>query len=129
MHRQLINQPTAKAVMATGTIQKVMNDSGNGYCKMPDGTLICWGTFSASGNTRAWGAMYSIDAAVDISFPVAFIADPCVTISCPVDKSFCLINTIHNATKITRVSWMRQTSESGTVTLNPLQYIAIGRWK
>ena len=29
--------------MATGKIEKVMNDSGSGYCKMPDGTLICWG--------------------------------------------------------------------------------------
>ena len=32
--------------MATGKIEKVMNDSGSGYCKMPDGTLTCWGTIS-----------------------------------------------------------------------------------
>ena len=29
--------------MATSTIKQVTNNSDNGYCKMPDGTLIQWG--------------------------------------------------------------------------------------
>lgn len=28
--------------MASGVIEKLSNDSANGYCKFPDGTLICW---------------------------------------------------------------------------------------
>ena len=40
--------------MASGVIEKLSNDSANGYCKFPDGTLIQWGstTTSASGMTQ-----------------------------------------------------------------------------
>ena len=36
--------------------------SGNGYCKMPDGTLIQWGNASIPANSDR----------VEISFPIAF---------------------------------------------------------
>lgn len=39
--------------MATGTIKKVMNESGSDYCKMPDGTLICWGNVTMPSNGTA----------------------------------------------------------------------------
>lgn len=50
--------------MATGTIQKVIPDSDDGYCKLPDGTLICYG--------KAGG--YSGEARKDltVTLPVAF---------------------------------------------------------
>ena len=34
--------------MASGIIEKLSNDSANGYCKFPDGTLICWGSVTIS---------------------------------------------------------------------------------
>ena len=63
--------------MATGTITKVMNDSNTGYCKMPDGTLICWGEFTTNRSqysVTANGAMYAATATVNISFAKEFIS-------------------------------------------------------
>lgn len=48
--------------MASGIIEKLSNDSANGYCKMPDGTLIQWGTAT---NTAAGYA--------EITFPQPFL--------------------------------------------------------
>lgn len=34
--------------MASGTITKVIPDGGTGYCKIPDGTLLQWGSGSVT---------------------------------------------------------------------------------
>lgn len=104
-----------------------LNDSGDGYCKMPDGTLICWGTASASGATAPWGSLYSVDATVDIQFPVAFNAPPFVSFSCYANNSFVMVNTLYDNTHITRVSWIRQTEQANAYV--SLHWVAIGRWK
>ena len=38
--------------MAQGIMQKVTNDSGTLYCKMPDGTLIQWGVDGGYQSTK-----------------------------------------------------------------------------
>lgn len=57
----------------------VMPDSGDGYCKFPDGTLIQWGstTTSVSGMTQiASSGIYYGQAS--IAFPIAFVGEPIV---------------------------------------------------
>lgn len=58
--------------MATSTIQQVISNSeqqqsGTGYCKMPDGTLIQWGILNV-GDIEA-----NSTGAGTFTFPVAFI--------------------------------------------------------
>ena len=64
--------------MATGTIKQTTNNSGTGYCKMPDGTLIQWGRLSgitvnltALGNSGLYGQTYVANNG--IVFPIAFV--------------------------------------------------------
>lgn len=56
--------------MATSEINKVMNDSTSNYCKMPDGTLIHWG----SGTADSAGSLA-------LTFSPAFNAIPSITAS------------------------------------------------
>lgn len=56
--------------MASGTIYKIINDSDSNYCKMPDGTLIQWGS-----------ATVNSEGSYILSLPVAFIATPTITVS------------------------------------------------
>lgn len=39
--------------MANGVIPQPQNNSGDGYCKMPDGTLIQWGRTQIAANSSA----------------------------------------------------------------------------
>ena len=50
--------------MATGTMEKVTNNSGSGYCKMPDGTLIQWSDITIEANASN----------VQITFEIPFIS-------------------------------------------------------
>lgn len=58
--------------MASGIIEKLSNDSANGYCKFPDGTLIQWGTSRiTSGSTSVYVSPINL-AHVTIQFPISF---------------------------------------------------------
>lgn len=99
----------------TGTIKKVMNDSGSSYCKMPDGTLICWGQSSiANGVWTGYG-----------SFPVAF-----VNTSYSVQITWVINDAqVHNVARIEK-----QTTQFGAVRIRSsgavsFEWLAIGRWK
>ena len=63
---RLITQHAENGV-ATGTITQVMNNSGANYCKMPDGTLIQWGTEFYSGSIQPGGV-----AQATVTFPISF---------------------------------------------------------
>ena len=68
--------------MATGTIIKDTPVSGNGYYKMPDGTLIQWGKINISSVAidKTWGQIYeSARMTADQDFPVKFTVEPCLT--------------------------------------------------
>ena len=62
--------------MASGIIEKLSNDSANGYCKFPDGTLIQWGSFvvNETGSLAqvASSGIYS-GVTSPTSFPLPFI--------------------------------------------------------
>ena len=113
--------------MATGKIEKVMNDSGSGYCKMPDGTLICWGHVIVRSSYQSWGAMYVTDVNPNVTFPVPFLSAPALSVTCSEQVSGVIVNAVCTATKWNQVAIMRQSS--GTDYSTPLSYIAVGRWK
>jgi hypothetical protein len=48
--------------MAKSKKEKVIPESGTSYCKMPDGTLMCWGVTKMPS-----------DGTLKISFPKAFV--------------------------------------------------------
>lgn len=98
-----------------------LNDSGAGYCKMPDGTLICWGSVSgaASGNT--------------INFPVSFKGQPIISVI-PYYNAGTTIRCIFSVAEVTAASahvyaWDTSTDAASTSETLFFDWLAIGRWK
>lgn len=116
--------------MASGTIKNFANDSGTGYCKMPDGTLIQWGRISVNNVpiTDAWGALYeSPIQRSGVVFPIPFINEPCVVASATVSPTAWLENLNSDREGLASFYLVRPTSTSGTN--GYVNWQAIGRWK
>ena len=59
--------------MASGTIPQTWANGGTGYCKLPNGTLIQWGTtFTPSLSTAQIQSSGIYYAATAITFPIEF---------------------------------------------------------
>ena len=109
--------------MATGTIEKVTTTGGSGYCKLPDGTLICWGT--VENGSDGYG---------EVTFPVAFINKTYAFNATPgYDSShrnfdyrvFASVNATTNG-----IVYFRQMSMDMAYTSPAMaHWQAIGRWK
>lgn len=103
--------------MAQGTMQKVTNDSGSNYCKMPDGTLIQWVSAEVtSGWTRQFAFPQSFK---DTSYEIA----TCLKLNSAEDMQ---ITGISKAVNYVALSWKFQPSTSIPLFCS---VIAIGRWK
>ena len=114
--------------MASGIIEKLSNDSANDYCKFPDGTLMCWGTFSGgSYATSQEGSLYVAVISLSITFPVAFSAKPAVMFS-PSGNPYSIPATsvVYSTTGITQLGLARP--NSGNI-YPEFSWFAIGRWK
>lgn len=97
--------------MASGTIKNFANDGGNGYCKMPDGTLIQWGTMTVAEGIYVDAVTFS-KAFVDTNYSLTLAVYD--DISASVSTKYaggCRIGRIPN-TASNRVDWQ-----------------AMGRWK
>lgn len=110
--------------MATGTIRKVTNDSGTGYCKMPDGTLIQWGRLASEVSVAANGGR----AEDIITFPISFINSdyiPAITDT----TSVCTQRrtTIRTRTASTLGLYYENMYTSAWTPY--VYWVAIGRWK
>lgn len=114
--------------MASGIIEKLSNDSANGYCKFPDGTLMCWGTYSGgSYATTQEGSLYVAVLSLSITFPVAFSAKPAVMFSpSSVAYGIPVASVEYSTTGITKLGLARP--NSGNIYPN-FSWLAIGRWK
>lgn len=95
--------------MASGTINKTVNESGTGYCKMPDGTLFCYGTTYCNVGTTT------------INFSPSFTAEPSVCFSQVTASPTMYIYTVEVTTD--HVAFVN-TSTAGVY----LKWQAIGRW-
>ena len=106
------------------------NVSAAGYCKMPDGTLICWGSFqvlnSEFSSPSAYGAMYYCTATLSVPFGVSFIAPPAISVL-----------SVYNVLDVL----LAQRDENGLTNLYVMRHVnskppdseftftAMGRWK
>lgn len=102
--------------MASGVIPQPQNNSGDGYCKMPDGTLIQWGRTQIAANSSA----------VTISFPLQFTDNDygfsvCGEYGSTSDTVFALAYI--RAASIQVFRSQSQSFEQG------FRWMAIGRWK
>ena len=107
-------------------------ESGSGYCKMPDGTLICWGkiptgTYNA---TTAWGAVYETPSiSVSVTFPISFIVAPDVFYKCRSIGTQCFLE---DGTSISssgiggNINLWRPTAHEVNALIS---WLAVGRWK
>lgn len=97
--------------MATGTISVMTNESGNDYCKMPDGTLMMWQDVAFASGDYAKSLYWA--------------------------GRFTSIKTIMLSTDATEVTTMGAINDSNTVvvarrpatTACTVRCLAIGRWK
>ena len=105
--------------MASGVIEKLSNDSANGYCKFPDGTLIQWGR---GGSYVETATQYTIE------LPVAF-ADRyySVAVTPTGDKPYIGSSAILDS--VTTSSFKVWIGNPDNVFVLGFRWIAIGRWK
>lgn len=97
-------------------------DSGNGYIKFFDGTMICYGSITTQNNSY-----------VSLNFPKAFIDIPSLTLTCVTsDDNFVKLALAKELNK-SGVSVACMYGRLGEVFTNfgkeIIKYIAIGRWK
>lgn len=113
--------------MAEGNIQQQTNNSGDGYCKMPDGTLIIYGSTPITANANSRN---SVSVAYPISFPINVISPSGVTTMNGVVTPPGSLRTIDTSMDVGRnqVTIYLSNTNSTSVTLN-ISWMVIGRWK
>ena len=109
--------------MAEGYINQTWNNSGDGYCKMPDGTLMQWGRFEVEIPANSY-------AEKNVQYPIQFYStyppQTVATVRAWDDpRTFSVIQRSgdHNDTTFRIGS---EASVSKTININ---WFAIGRWK
>lgn len=109
--------------MAQGTMQKVTNDSSSNYCKMPDGTLMQWGTV---------GGYYSGDRELEVTFPIQYISNPTVTLTnAPGSSTENYRKVINSISYVNKDKFkIYQTNVDSTYNnVHNVVWNAVGRWK
>ena len=115
--------------MATGTIAHSINQSSNGYCKFPDGTLIQWGKLTLGSKTAtSTGYMYIATYQTVKTFDIEFYSNDDLTVQIsPSGGTYEIIAGMHiDRQKIHAIDVARPTS--GDVAGN-FTFLAVGRWK
>ena len=114
--------------MANGPITKVTNDSGSNYCKMPDGTLICWGYVIKTVNSSewtSWGSAYYNQVDPNLTWAVPFVSSPYV-IATNYSGDAYVTSISGTTTNCGKFYAMRPHLDTVTIGFN---IVAIGRWK
>ena len=105
-------------------------ESGTGYVKYADGTMICYYTKDITTSINiTWGNLYLSSALTLDDFAQTFLATPCVQINVTGGNSsaFVVNATASSTTNPGKIHLSRpQTDTSKTYTINVM---AIGRWK
>ena len=109
--------------MATSNLTLEMPVSGAGYCKFPDGTLICH------------AVLYSMTNDDPVTFPATFYAVPTVLATVTETTTGNVYEVrAYNRTTSGFTARMARVTSSGpevvpSITKVTMAYIAIGRWK
>ena len=104
--------------MSVGLIDQVFNyladdASGTGYVKYPNGTMICYGTYSSQ---NTWGNV--------IDFAQTFTAAPIV-----IPSVICNVQNAIGFTVLTVTTTTFTLSYNTTAGAKTIYWIAIGKWK
>ena len=109
--------------MASGTSKKVTSDSGTGYCKMPDGTLIQWGKAGGGGATGT-------SASFPVTFAIPFTDAPHIAFGVHNDSSGHYDNVSSSYVNLSGSGFtVRLSRPSSGYIGSVVLWIAIGRWK
>lgn len=119
--------------MATGIIKKVISDSGSGYCKMPDGTLIQWGAISVDpiDVDTVWGSGYE-SAEISITgqiFQIPFTSTPTLLLRLRVSPVAFIEDKINASTTGLSGTFHLVRPAIGYNCTGSIFWIATGRWK
>ena len=109
--------------MAESKILQINNNSGTGYCKMPDGTLIQWGIVTAA-------LPASGEDTETIGLANSYITTPIISLlQSVIDADWCkdyVISASNVSTTGFSIRIKNKTTTAGTYTFN---WITIGCWK
>lgn len=109
-----------------------LNNSGSGYYKLPDGTLLCYGRNAITVNStsaKTSGSLYYYECSANITFPVAFIVTPTVVYGKATDNIAAIGWSNPSPTGITEIDMITGTSTTSAGTKFTIGWLAIGRWK
>ena len=114
----------------TGDVVLDTAESGTDYCKMSDGTLICWGglpQLRKTATSRGNGGIYTAEWTQTLAtFAIPFVSKPIVALT-PGGNAYNIVCCAQwSLTEITYLEVGRP--NSGSISLH-MNYIAIGRWK
>lgn len=111
--------------MAEGYKNQTWNNSGTGYCKMPDGTLIQWGNVT--------GISFSNQNMVsgEFTFDIPFFSSSEVKIFGTTAESGVAdyIFRVGISCSATKVNWTLVSPNTISVNNRQFSWLAIGRWK
>ena len=120
-----LNAPSIRAV--NEAIGQII-ESGDGYIKYSDGTMICYGSTSGSStNTDYWGQFERTDDKLSVDFPQNFISTPIVCATPNYEGSTVSIMT--STITVSSFKFIILRIKGTTPTNYGLKYIAIGKWK
>lgn len=110
-----------------------MNESGSTYCKMPDGTLICWGLLTDLSPRNltgtATGAIYYHEYDANVTFPVAFTGIPAMSVTVDGGDECAISWVVCNSTSFTSFDAIGGAQTMASTKKLRVSWIAIGRWK
>lgn len=100
-------------------------ETGAGFIKLGDGTMICYGPESPVKTTASvLGLTYYVST--NFVFPVPFIATPLVLIKCRKGGELVWPGSVDSVTALGFTGYMIGSSNTATGYLN---YLALGKWK
>lgn len=102
------------------------NDNGS-WIKYADGTMICYGIFTGTLTTAAWGTIADGNLSGTFTFPQSFINVPIITAVDCSGYSFMITQIISTQTGVSKITLARSNAVSNVNV--SVSYIAIGRWK
>ena len=110
-----------------GTIDEII-ESGDGYIKYSDGTMICYNTVSGTTSLASYWSQFQ-RGQLSVTFPQTFTSVPSITISSINTESYAQLS--FGADSITVSSFIAKVFKpnSATNTGVNFSYIAIGKWK
>ena len=104
------------------------SNSNGRYIKYSDGTMVCWGNFSVTGNvTGEWGSLYGQEITNPATFPATFKEVNVVNINTSGDYSALIGRVNASTSKITFLQIARPWALSNTTLW--FDYVARGTWK